>query len=243
MDKLKVIESHVAEVTERVSSAYVPPFQLTKGQPPPIAANGGLSYMSFDRDGDAGTGAATKAALEQIAKGEGQALVEMIDKAPPGPIATKWGVGFRSYSECLEYIRANNIKAPEGGVALPLRYTVYEHPSYSIVSSNSLWRDPARKAEEKALREEEQNIGLRGLYFPQVLRDARRIGEYYPGLSPSSAACMDKLGVALGYCESKCRNFYDAAEVERVYYPEIEKLLLEFFPGATECARVQPRRV
>jgi hypothetical protein len=158
----------------------------------------------------------------------------MIDKAPPGPIATKWGVGFRSYSECLEYIRANNIKAPEGGVALPLRYTVYEHPSYSIVSSNSLWRDPGRKAEEKALREEEQNIGLRGLYFPQVLRDARRIGEYYPGLSPSSAACMDKLGVALGYCESKCRNFYDAAEVERVYYPEIEKLLLEFFPGATD---------
>src|SRR6516165_5221310 len=50
--------------------------------------------------------------------GELQAVVEMIDKAPPGPIATKWGVGFRSYSECLEYIRANNIKVPEGGVAL-----------------------------------------------------------------------------------------------------------------------------
>jgi hypothetical protein len=235
MDKLKVIERHVAEVTKRICSAYVPPFQLTKGQPPPIAANGGLSYMSFDRDGDGGAAAATRAALEQIAKGEGQAVVEMIDKAPPGPIATKWGVGFRTYSECLEYIRANNIEAPEGGVALPLRYTVYEHPSYSIVSSNALWRDPARKAEAKALREEEQNIGLRGLYFPQVLRDARRIGEYYPGLSPSSAACMDKLGVALGYCESKCQNFYDAADVERVFYPEMEKLLLEFFPAATDA--------
>ena len=234
MDQLKDIESHVAK--ERVSSAYVPPFQLTKGQPPPIAANGGLSYMSFDRDGDGGTAAATKAAVEQIAKGEGQAVVEMIDKAAPGPIATKWGVGFRSYSECLEYIQANNIKVPEGGVALPLRYTVYEHPSYSIVSSNALWRDPTRQAEAKALREEEQNIGLRGLYFPQVLRDARRIGEYYPGLSPSSASCMDKLGVALGYCcESKCQNFYDAAEVERVFYPEMEKLLLEFFPDATDA--------
>ena len=96
MDRLKAIENHVAGVTERVSSAYVPPLQLTKGQPPPIAANGGLSYMSFDRDGDAGTAAATEAALRQIAEGEGQAVIDMIDNAPPGPIKTKWGVGFRS---------------------------------------------------------------------------------------------------------------------------------------------------
>ena len=34
-----------------------------------IAANGGLSYMSFDQDGDAGTAAATEAALQQIATG------------------------------------------------------------------------------------------------------------------------------------------------------------------------------
>jgi hypothetical protein len=54
MDQLKDTESQVAEVAERVSTKYVPPFQLTKGQPPPIAANGGLSYMSFDRDGDGG---------------------------------------------------------------------------------------------------------------------------------------------------------------------------------------------
>ncbi|MCZ6591903.1 MAG: hypothetical protein O7B98_12290, partial [Alphaproteobacteria bacterium] len=71
MDRLKVIAKHVAEDTETVSSAYVPPLQRTEGQPPPIAANGGLSYMSFDRDGDAGTAAATEAALIQIAEGEG----------------------------------------------------------------------------------------------------------------------------------------------------------------------------
>jgi hypothetical protein len=29
-------------------------------------------------------------------------------------------------------------------VALPLPYTVYERPSYSVVPSNALWRDPAR---------------------------------------------------------------------------------------------------
>ena len=45
------------------STAYVPPFQLTEGQPPPIAHNGGISYMALDKDGDAGTAAATEVAL------------------------------------------------------------------------------------------------------------------------------------------------------------------------------------
>jgi hypothetical protein len=235
MDQLKTIENHIARGTKTVSSVYVPSLQLTKGQPPPIAANGGLSYMSFDRDGDAGTAAATEAALHQIAEGKGQAVTDMLENARPGPIETKWGVGFRNFAECLEYIRGNKIDAPEGGVVVPLRYTVYEQPSYSIVSSNALWRDPARAAEAKALRKEEQDVGRRCLYFPQILRDARRIAEYYPGLLPNSPNCMDKLGVALAHCESRCRNFYDSAEVERVFYPETEKLLLEFFPDATDA--------
>jgi hypothetical protein len=235
MDGLKDTENSVATGMKTVSSVYVPPLQLTAGQPAPIAANGGLSYMAFDRDGDAGTAAAMEAALRQIAEGEEQAVIDMIANAPPGPIETKWGVGFRSYAECLEYIRANHITAPAGGIALPLPYTVLEQPSYSIVPSNALWRDPARAAEAKMLRKETQDIGRGCLYFPQVLRDARRIAEYYPGLSPNSPECMDKLGVALAHCESKCQNFYDAAEVERVFYPEMEKLLLEFFPGATDA--------
>jgi hypothetical protein len=235
MGQLNVSENYVAGVTKRASSVYVPPFELTVGQPPPIAANGGVSYMALDRDGDAGTAAATAEALRLIAEGEGQAIIDMIENAPPGPIQTKWGLGFRSQAECLEYIRANNITAPEGGVALPLRYSIHEQPSYSIVPSNALWHDPARAADAKVLRKEEQEVGRRCLYFPHVLRDARRIAEYYPGLSPYSAACMDKLGVSLAHCESKCQNFYDAAEVERVFYPEIEKLLLEFFPGATDA--------
>jgi hypothetical protein len=165
MDRIKDIENYGAGAADRASSAYVPPLQLTKGQPPPIAANGGLSYMSFDRDGDAGTAAATEAALRQLANGEGQAVIDMIDKAPPGPIKTRWGVGFRSYADCLDYIRTNNIKAPESGVVLPLRYTVYEQPSYSIVSSNALWHDPARAAEANALRKEEQDSGSQASIF------------------------------------------------------------------------------
>ena len=235
MDRREAIENRVAANAEADSSAYVPTLQLTKGQPPPFAANGGLSYMSFDRNGDAGTTAAIEAALEQIADGEGQALIDRIENAPPGPIETEWGLGFREYEECLDHIRANGIEAPEGGLALPLRYTVHERPSYSIVPSNALWRDPARKTEAELLRKAEEDNGRRYLYFPQVMRDARRIGEYYPGLSASRPECMDKLGVSLAHLESKCSNFYDSAEVERVFYPEIEQLLLEFFPDATDA--------
>ncbi len=235
MDQIEVDKSHAAGNTETDSSAYVPPLQLTEGQPPPIAANGGLSYMSLDRDGDAGTAAALEDAFAQIAEGEGQRVIDMLDNAPPGPIDTKWGLGFREYGECLAYIRENGIDAPEGGLALPLPYTVYEHPSYNIVPSNALWRDPAREAETKVLRKAEADNLRRNLFFPHVMRDARRIEEYHPGLSPNSPECMDRLGVSLAHLESKCGNFYDSAEVERVFYPEIEKLLLEFFPDATDA--------
>src|ERR1700759_2555738 len=98
-----------SNASKHASSAYVPPLQRTEGQPPPIAANGGLSYMSFDRNGDAGTAEAIKDALEQIAGGESQRVVDMIANAPPGPIETRCGLGFRSYDACLEYIRANGI--------------------------------------------------------------------------------------------------------------------------------------
>ena len=144
MDQHQALKRDAAADTGAHVSAYVPPLQRTAGQPPPIAANGGLSYMSFDRDGDAGTAAAIEDALAEIAEGEGQRVIDMIDNAPPGPIETKWGLGFRDYDECMEYIRASNIEAPEGGVALPLPYTVYERPTYSVVPSNALWRDPAR---------------------------------------------------------------------------------------------------
>ncbi len=227
----------MAELENRVPAGtpYVPPLERTQGQPPPIAANGGLSYMALDRNGDAGTAAALADALAQIASGEGQAVIDLIENSPPGPIETRWGLGFRRYAECLEYIREQKIEAPEGGLALPLRYTIYEQPSYSVVSSNALWRDPARERDARALAKDERDNVRRCLYFPQVMRDARRIGEYYPGLDPTSPECMDRLGVALGYCESECRNFYDAAEVERVFYPEMERLLLDFYPDATDA--------
>src|SRR5436309_7592258 len=211
MDQFEVAGDKVAADTERASSAYVPPLQRTEGQPPPIAANGGLSYMSFDRDGDAGTAAAIQDALAEIAEGEGQRVIEMIDKAPPGPIKTKWGLGFRDYDECLKYIRqSNSIKAPPGGVALPLSYTVYERPTYSVVPSNAVWRDPARADIAAILRKNEQGNRRRDLYFPQVLRDARRIGEYYPGLSPNSPECMDRLGVSLEHLEAKYTDSDDS---------------------------------
>lgn len=232
MSPLQVAEHPAAA---KASSAYVPSLQRTEGQPPPIAAHGGLSYMSFDRNGDAGTAEALKDALAEIAAGEGRRVIEMIDKAPPGAIETRWGLAFRDYEQCLAHIRAKGITAPEGGLALPLPYTIHERPTYSVVPSNALWRDPARADTQKLLRQSEEDNRRRDLYFPHIMRDARRIGEYYPGLSPNSPECMDRLGVSLAHLESQCRNFYDAHEVERVFYPEIEKLLLDFFPGATDA--------
>ena len=85
MDRLKDIEDHVAGAAHKISPVYVPPLQLTKGQPPPIAANGGLSYMSFDRGGDAGTAAAMEAALRQLAEGQGRALSAMLENCPRWP--------------------------------------------------------------------------------------------------------------------------------------------------------------
>src|SRR5258708_36385162 len=97
MSQLEVADNNVAADTKRASSTYLPPLQRTEGQPPPIAANGGLSYMSFDRDGDAGTAAALEDALAEIAEGEGQRDTDMIHNAPPGPIETQWGLGLRDY--------------------------------------------------------------------------------------------------------------------------------------------------
>ena len=225
----------MAATDQHPATPYVPPLQLTDGQPAPIAANGGLSYMSFDRNGDAGTQAATDAAFALIDSGEGQAVTDWLDNAPPGPIETKWGTGFRRYSECLDYIRDRDIELPEGAVALPLRYSVHEQPSYSIVSSNAIWQDPNRTQDARRLRQEEIDQNRRCLYFPQILRDARRLQEYYPDLSPYSSESMDRLGIALAHCESACQNFYDAHEVEQVFYLEMEQLLLEFFPDATDA--------
>ena len=212
-------------------TAWVPSLQLTRGQPEPVAANGGLSFASFARDGDAGTGAAIEAALEQISRGHLDDFIRWIEDAPPGPVRTRRGTGFRTWDECMDHIRTTGIRPPEGGVVLPLRYTVYEHPSYSVVSSNSLWRDPARAEEARMLRHSEENTARRALYFPQVVRDARRIDNP----SVTTPECMDRLGVSMAHLDSACTDFYDAADVERVFYPEIEQLLLDFFPGATDA--------
>src|SRR5260370_40655571 len=91
----------------------------------------------------------------------------------------------------MAYIRANGIKAPEGGLALPLPYTVCERPTYSVVPSNAFWRDPARADIAEILRKNDEGNRRLDLYFPLVMRDAPRLGEYYPGLSPNRPECLD----------------------------------------------------
>ena len=45
MSQFEAADNTVASGTKTAMSAYVPPLQRTEGQPPPIAAHGGLSYM------------------------------------------------------------------------------------------------------------------------------------------------------------------------------------------------------
>src|SRR6202000_407071 len=104
---------------------------------------------------------------------------------------------------------------PDGALALPLPYPAHERPTYSIVPSHAIWKDPDQAELKETLRQNEKDNGRRDLYFPQLMRDAPRIGEYYPGLSPESPECMATLGVSLAHMQSECSNFYDAAEVER----------------------------
>jgi hypothetical protein len=89
MSQLELGSHNTTAETNRISPAYVPPLERTEGQPPPVAANGGLSYMAFDHDGDAGTNKALKDALTEIADGEAQRVLDMIDNAQPGPIKTR----------------------------------------------------------------------------------------------------------------------------------------------------------
>ena len=244
MAQLEVARNDVAAETAGVPPAYVPSLQRTEGQPPPIAANGGLSYMSFDRDGDAGTAAALEDALAEIADGEGQRVIDMIDKAPPGPIKTRWGLAFRDYDECLKYIReSNSIKAPDGGLALPLPYTVHERPTYSVVPSNAVWRDPARAEVAAILRMSEEGNRRRDLYFPQVMRDARRIGQYHPGLSPDSPECMDRLGVSLAHLEVEMLELLRCRGGRARLLPRDREAPARLLPRRDRCPGLQPRRL
>ena len=59
--------------------------------------------------------------MQHIADGKGQDVTQLLETAPPGPIETKWGLGFREYDECVAYIEEKGLSAPDGGVVLPLR--------------------------------------------------------------------------------------------------------------------------
>ena len=54
--RLCAVARHVAHdvAAAAAEQPYVPPLQLTHGQPPPVAAHGGLSYMSFSEGGGNG---------------------------------------------------------------------------------------------------------------------------------------------------------------------------------------------
>ena len=172
MDRHEAIENRVAANAEADSSAYVPTLQLTKGQPPPIAANGGLSYMSFDRDGDAGTTAAIEAALEQIADGEGQALIDRIENAPPRPHRDRVGPRVPRVRGMPGPYPGERHRSPgrRVGAAAALHRPRAARPTPSCRPTRSGGTRRARPRRSCCARPNEDN-GRRYLYFPQVMRD------------------------------------------------------------------------
>lgn len=237
MERLNILAKQIIASPTKAAPATageqaLSPWGTTAGAPPPFAANGGAPWLMYDLNGDGGAAAASEEAFKQLATGTVQETQTYYKSQPPGGIKTKWGVGFKTYEECIAHINANPVELDEGAVYLPLRYTVDEEPSYSHVGSNQIWKGASGDLRMQLKKIESQRACL---YFPQVLRDARRMEKYYPGLSPFSAECMDKLGVSLAHLETKCTDIFNAHEVEAVYYPEIEKLLLDFFPGATDA--------
>ena len=179
------VAQHAGAATETASSVYVPSLQLTAGQAPPVAANGGLSYMAFDRDGDAGTAAAIEAALRQVAEGEGQVVIDRLKNASlPAPSRPSGGSGFAPGKSAWRISGRTASKRPKAAWWFPFATPSWRSRSTPLSRRTRLWRDPVRAAEAEALWEDDDSYERHCLYFPQVLRDARRIGEYYPGLSP-----------------------------------------------------------
>ncbi len=146
----------------------------------------------------AGTAAAIEAALAQIAGGEGQDGHRHDRQRAPGPIETKWGLGFRDYDECIAYIRANNIEAPgRRRGAAPALIPCYEQPTYSIVPSNDAVAGPgARGRSRSCCARTKSDNRRRSLYFPQVMRDARRISEYHPGSAGRQPGMHGQVGAS-----------------------------------------------
>ena len=176
-------------------------------------------------------------ALAQIAEGEGQRVTDMIDNAPPGARSRPNGASGSGNTTSAWTTSAGTTPSRPPKAAWRCRCPILSTSGRPTPSSRPTLSGGTRRAPtwRRSCARTSRTTGKRDLWFPQVMRDARRIGEYYPGLSPNSPECMDRLGVSLAHLESKCSNFYDSAEVERVFYPEIEKLLLEFFPDATDA--------
>ena len=202
------------------------------------------SYMAFDRvRWVTGTAAADGGRAPPDRRGR-RTSGDRHDREqlPPAPSRPGGASGFGAMPSVWNIFGRTTSRPPAGGTALPLPYTVLERPRTRSCRPTRSGGTRCARLRQKCCARKRRTSDGNAFYFPQVLRDARQIGEYYPGLSPTSPACMDKLGVALAHSESKCQNFYDAAEVERVFYPEMEKLLLDFFPGATDALVYNQRR-
>ena len=122
----------------------------------------------------------------KLPKGRGRRFSTGSRTLPPAPSRPNGASDSVTYSGMPgAHSRRTTSKPPKAAWRFRCSYTVHEQPSYTIVPSNALWHDPARADEAESIPQGTSGIyGRPCLYFPQVMRDARRMQEYYPGLSP-----------------------------------------------------------
>ena len=134
----------------------------------------------------------------------------------------------------MDHITANGPKAPEGGLALPMRYTVMEVlPCIPSCPPMPFGKTKLAKKLAAKLAKDERDNARRSLYFPQVCRRSSDI-TVPPGLHPIAPSVWISWGLPWPPAIASAAT-YDAAEVRTVFYPEMEKLLLAFYPEATDA--------
>lgn len=210
------------------------PANGTKGQPQPFAANGGRKWSDFQDRPDGGSAVAGQAALKWMESRPPPKFT----RAASGPLETEYGVGFSSFAECQQFIEAQGLQSDvPGEVCIPINYSINDAPSFTLVPSHTIHElqpERIREASQRAFGGDRVD----NLYFPQVMRDGRRVSSYRPHLPAiDQLQTFDELGIC---CLSRPSNIGDYCwddhkRVRDEYYLECEQMCLDFFPGATRA--------